>query len=141
MRRKLSSVGIVLFLVLVAGCIGGPDSPLSTIPTILIDHIEDTQETKVYVQGIENTLFGNITIQINDGTLRENHTYSLHMSTKLNKFALNVTVWFKLKEYQYTGNITISEEDNEIELEILDDRHDNPIKRTPPYTIIMERRK
>jgi hypothetical protein len=141
MQRELSSIGIVLFLVLIAGCIEGPDSPLSTIPTILIDHIEDTQETKVYVQGIENTLFGNITMQINNETAQENNTYSLHISTELRKFTLNVTVWFKLKEYEYSGNITLVEEDEELSLEIEDARHDNPIKRSLPYTTFMERKK
>ncbi len=141
MQRELSSIGIVLFLVWAAGCIEGPDSPLSTIPTVLIDHVEDSGETKVFIQGIENTLFGNITIQINNETVSENNTYSLHLSTGLSKFALNVTVWFKLKEYEYHGNITLLEEDGDPELEIADDRHDNPIKRSPPYTIIMERKR
>lgn len=141
MQRELSSVGMVLFLVLVAGCIEGPDSPLSTIPTILIDYIEDTEETKIFVQGIENTRYGNITIQVNNETIRENDTYSLHMSTKIHKFALNVSVWFKLKEYEYTGNITVVEKDEQISLEIEDTDHDNPIKRSLPYTKIMERKK
>ncbi len=141
MQRELSSISIVLFLVLVAGCIEGPDSPLSTIPTILINHVEETEETKIFIQGIENTFFGNITIQINNETVRENNTYSLHHATDLTRFVLNVTVWFKLKEYEYHGNISLLEEDGELELEIEDERHDNPIKRSLPYTFIMERKK
>lgn len=141
MQRELSSMGIALFLVLMAGCIEGPDSPLSTIPTILIDHFEDSAETKVFINGIDNTHYNNITIQINDDTVNENDTYSLHLSTDLSKFSLNVTVWFKLKEYEYKGNITVLKEDEHISLEIEDTDHDNPIKRSLPYTKIMERKK
>jgi hypothetical protein len=126
---------------LIAGCIEGPDSPLSTIPTLLFDHIEDTKETKIFVQGIENTLYGNITIQINNDTRTEDNTYSLHSSTALTKFALNVTVWFKLKEFEYNGNLTLLEEDEQITLEIEDDEHENVIERSLPHTIIMERKK
>jgi hypothetical protein len=53
MQKKLSVLGILILLFVLAGCTEGPPSPLSTIPTILIDHIEETDETKVYVHGIE----------------------------------------------------------------------------------------
>jgi hypothetical protein len=125
---------------MLSGCSEGPSSPLSSLPTILIDHITDVDETKIFVQGIDNTLYGNITIQINNDTIQENFTYSLHSSTDLHHFFLNVTVWYKLKEYEYRGNITLKEDNNDISLEIVDDRHDNPINRDTPYTIIMERK-
>jgi hypothetical protein len=141
MQRKISFMGIVIFLFVLAGCTQGPPSPLSSLPTILIDHIEETEETKVFVQGIENTLYGNITIQLNNETVTENFTYGLHITTNLHKFILNITVWYELKEYDYTGNFTLLEEDNEITLEIVDARHDDPIERSAPYTIIMERKK
>jgi hypothetical protein len=126
---------------MLAGCTQGPPSPLSSLPTILIDHIEETEETKIYVQGIENTLYGNITIQLNNETVTENLTYSLHLTTTLHKFTLNITAWYELKEYDYTGNFTLIEDEDEIILEILDTRHDNPIERSLPYTLIMERKK
>jgi hypothetical protein len=141
MQKKLSILGILIFLFVLAGCTEGPPSPLSTIPTILVDHIEETEETKIYVHGIDDTLYGNITIQLNNETALENFTYGLHISTNLHKFILNVTVWFELKEYEYNGNFTLLEENNEITLEIVDDRHDDPIERSAPYTIIMERKK
>lgn len=140
MQKKLSFISIIVFLVLLAGCTEGPPSPLSSIPTILIDHIEDIEETKIYVHGIEDTLYGNITIQINSETELENFTYSLQTSTILNKFFINVTVWYKVKEYEYNGNFTLIEDNGQISFEIVDDRHDNPIKRNAPYTIIMERK-
>lgn len=140
MQKNLSFISIIVLLILLAGCTTGPSSPLSSIPTILIDHIEDTKETKIYVHGIEDTLFGNITLQINNDTMLENFTYSLQRSTLLDKFFLNVTVWYKMKEYEYKGNFTLIKEDNEISFDIVDDRHDNPINRNAPYTIIMERK-
>jgi hypothetical protein len=140
MQKNLSFISIIVFLVMLAGCTGGPPSPLSSIPTILIDHIEDTEETKIYVHGIDDTLYGNITIQINNETKLENFTYSLQTNTVLNKFFLNVTVWYKMKEYEYNGNLTLVEEDGDTSFDIVDDRHDNPINRNAPYTIIMERK-
>lgn len=141
MQNKISILGILIFFFIMAGCTDGPPSPLSTIPTILVDHIEETEETKVYVHGLDDTFYGNITIQLNNVTAHENFTYGLHSSTNLHKFILNVTVWYELKEYEYNGNFTLLEENNEITLEIVDDRHDNPIERSAPYTIIMERKK
>ena len=140
MQKKISSLGILVFLIMLSGCTEGPSSPLSSLPTILIDHIEDTDETKIYVHGIDDTLYENITIQINNNTVRENFTYELHTSTDLQHFFLNVTVWYELKEYDYRGNITVIEEKNDISFEIMDERRDNPINRDAPYTIIMERK-
>ena len=141
MYRRYISLGVVILISFLAGCTDGPTSPVSSIPVILLDHVEEEDVTKVYVHGIEDTLYENITIQINNETSMENYTYSLHTVTTLEKFMLNITVWFKLKEYEYRGNYTLVKGDDEITLEIEDQRHDNPIERSFPYTIIMERKK
>ena len=140
MHRKYLVFGIVILLFLMAGCIEEPQSPLSSIPMILIDYIEETEETKVFVHGIDDHLFSNMTIQINEESICENFTYELHLSTTLEKFMLNITVWHKDKEYEYIGNLTLIEDDDEIILEIEDKRHEKPIKRSFSYSIIMERK-
>ena len=140
MMGKPVSLGIIVFFCLFTGCVEPPPSPLGSIPRVLIDHIEEGEETKVYIHGLEDHLYSNITIEINDDHIAENYTYSLHLSTILDKFVLNVTVWDEAKEYEYTGNYTILQEDDQISLEIYDDRHDDPIKRSMPYSIIMERK-
>lgn len=140
MQGKYLSLGVVLLLCFFIGCTNGPKSPLSTIPTILIDHVEETEETKVYVQGIDDTLFSNITIQINEKSVMENFTYELHMPTLLKKFVLNVSVWDEDKDYAYTGNFTLFSEDDQIKLEVQDFRHKEPVESTLPYTIIVERK-
>lgn len=137
---KYYGLGIVIILSLFAGCNSGPQSPLSTIPMILIDHIEENGETKVFVHGIDDHLFSNITLQINEKTLTENLTYELHIPTFLKEFMLNVTVWDALKHYEYTGNFTLLSEDEEIKMEITDLNHKEPIEESLPYTIIMERK-
>ncbi len=139
MHGKYLTLSIVLLLSLFVGCTNGPESPLSTIPMILIDHIEETEETKVFVHGIDDTLFSNITIQINEDISTENFTYELHMSTSLEKFMLNISVWDKKKQYEYTGNFTLLSDD-EIKMEIEDIRDKDPIEVNIPYTIIMERK-
>ncbi|UCG68225.1 MAG: hypothetical protein JSV09_10405 [Thermoplasmata archaeon] len=140
MHRKYLGLSIILFLAFFLGCVDAPKSPVSKIPTILIDHIEETEETKVFVHGIENHLFSNITIEINDVRVTENFTYELHAASHLHKFMLNVTVWEEKKEYEYRGNFTVIEDDDQKTLEIQDIRHEDSIKRSFPYTIIMERK-
>ena len=141
MHGKLVSLGFIIFMCTFSGCVEPPPSPLSSIPRILLDHIEETEETKVYVHGLDDHLFSNITIEINDATITENYTYSLHLTTKLEEFALNVSVWDKLKEYEYIGNMTLLSDEDQIMLHIDDERRDDPIGRSMPYTIIMERKK
>ena len=61
------------------------------------------------------------------------------MSTSLQKFMLNVSVWDEEKQYEYTGNLTMLTDD-EIKLEIEDIRDKKPVEVSFPYTIIMERK-
>ena len=140
MHRKYVGLGFVLLLYLSVGCTNGPQSPISTIPTILIDHIDDTEETKVFVHGVEDHLFSNITIWINEEGITENFTYELHTSTYLQNFELNVLVWDKEKQYEYTGNIIVLNDNDQMKLEIVDDQHEEPVERSLPHTIIMERK-
>ena len=140
MQRKHLSLSIILFLSFLMGCIEGPESPLSAIPVILMDHIEETEETKAFVHGIDDHLYSNITIQINEEKITENFTYQLHMSTSLRKFAMNVSVWNEEKQYEYRGNFTLLRDDGRITLEIEDFRHKDPVEDSLPYTIIMERK-
>ena len=140
MQGKYLGLNIVLLISLLVGCTNPPESPISAIPTILIDHIDETHETKVFVHGIDAHLFSNITIQINNVSITENFTYELHTSTSLNTFNLNVSVWDKQKEYEYIGNITVFKNNGEMKLEILDMDHKDPSEESLPYNIIMERK-
>lgn len=140
MQRNLLALGVVCFLCFVPGCLESPSSPVSSIPMILVDHIQETEETKVYVQGLDDHRFSNITIQINGLNVTENLTYALHLSTSLTEFALNVTVWDEIKEYEYRGNLSILREDDQVTLQIEDQKHDDIIERSLPYTTIMERK-
>ena len=140
MLGKLVSLGFIIFICSFSGCIDTPPSPLGSIPRILVDHIEEDEETKIYVHGLDDHLFSNITIKINSNSVTENYTYALHLTTTLHKFAVNITIWDELKEFQYMGNFTVLHNDDEITLEIQDDRNEDPIKRSLPYKMIMERK-
>jgi hypothetical protein len=139
MRGKYLSLGVVFFLLLLAGCTEN-QPPLSGIPTILIDYIEETEETKVFVHGIDDRLFSNITIQINDTNVTESYTYQLHGSTSLEYFFLYVSVWDKQKEYEYSGNITLLDDKGEIKMQIKETGDDKYVKESFPHKIIMERK-
>jgi hypothetical protein len=139
MRGKYLSLGVVFFLLLLAGCTEN-QPPLSGIPTILIDYIEETEETKVFVHGIDDRLFSNITIQINDTNVTESYTYQLHGSTSLEYFFLYVSVWDKQKEYEYSGNITLLDDKGEMKMQIKETGEDKYDKESLPHKIIMERK-
>jgi hypothetical protein len=139
MRGKYLGLGAIFFILLLAGCTEN-QPPLSGIPTILIDYIEETEETKVFVKGIDDRLFSNITIQINDTSITENYTYQLHISTSLDYFNLYVSVWDKQKEYEYSGNVTLYDDNGEIRMEIKEVGEDKYDKESFPHKIIMERK-
>lgn len=139
MHRKYLCLSIIIITCLFVGCAEPPKSPISSIPQILIDYIEETEETKVYVHGIEDTLFSNISIHINQEIISENSTYSLHMATLLKNFILNISVWDEEKEYEYSGNIKVLNEDSEWKLKVVDLKNEETKEESFPYTIIMER--
>lgn len=139
MQGKYVALSIILLLSLFVGCAEPPKSPLSSIPMILIDHIEETDETKVFVHGIEDHLFSNITIMINNDMITENFTYSLHISTSLSEFELFISVWDKQKNYEYSGEITVFNDNGEIKIKVQDTDHDEPVEESLPHTIVMER--
>lgn len=139
MRGKFLGLGVIFLLFILTGCTEDPP-PLSGIPTILIDFIEETEETKVFVQGIDDRLFSNITIEINDTSVTENYTYQLHISTSLEYFNLYVSVWDKEKEYEYSGNITLYDDNGDIKMQIKETGEDKYEKESFPHKIIMERK-
>jgi hypothetical protein len=139
MRWKYLSLGVIFFLLLLTGCTDS-QPPLSGIPTIMIDYIEETEETKVYVHGIDDRLFSNITIRINDSSIIENYTYQLHLSTSLEYFNLYVSVWDKQKGYEYGGNITLYDDKGDIKMQIKETGDDKYVKKSFPHKIIMERK-
>ncbi len=140
MKGKFVLFSTVLLVSLFAGCDNPPESPISTIPKILIDHIEETEEIKVFVHGIDDHLFSNISIQIDEVRITENFTYELHASTLQENFELMVSVWDKQKHYEYSSNITVFEDDDEIKMEVLGTDNNEPTEKSFPYTIIMERK-
>lgn len=138
MLKNIALFGVIFLTLLCMGCIEDP-SPISKLPKIKIDYIEDVEETVIFVRAIEDYLFTNITIIINDEKTTENFTYMLSVKTELMSYDLNVEVWDENKHYEYTGNQTLYRDDNEMRLRIIDDRHNEPVERSMPYSIIMER--
>lgn len=139
MRWKYLSLSVIFFFLLLTGCTEN-QPPLSGIPTVLIDYIEETEETKVFVHGIDDRLYSNITIRINDTSVTENYTYQLHLSTSLEYFSLHVSVWDKQKEYEYRGNITLYDDKGEIKMQIKETGENKDVKESFPHKIIMERK-
>ncbi|UCE37178.1 MAG: hypothetical protein JSW00_17140 [Thermoplasmata archaeon] len=139
MPYKYLSLGVVFFLFILTGCTEN-QPPLSGIPTILIDYIEETEETKIFIRGIDDRLFSNITIRIKDESLEENYTYESHMSTSLEAFLLHVSVWDKQKEYEYKGTIRLFDDDGEMKMYIKKSGDNHEVEKTFPHKIIMERK-
>lgn len=107
----------VLVAMAFMGCLR-PDpnfnSPITTWPKISVDFVDNV--TKVYVKGLNDYRYENITMREFHGNLSymnssETHTYVMYRSFKQREFILNITVWDKqtdkVKIFTFEGNFTV----------------------------------
>ncbi|MGQ9583168.1 MAG: hypothetical protein ACUVV6_06610 [Thermoplasmatota archaeon] len=118
MRRYFGAAAAVTFvLCLVLALFGGRrdtlESPVSSLPSLVIDQYQN--ETEVFVHGLGDFRFTKMTIWVSDGkteTVREKEgTYYTYLNTSLSNFTLNVTVWNKNKEYMFRGGVRVADPD------------------------------
>jgi hypothetical protein len=107
----------LLLTVCMAGCVREdiePISPLGTIPKVLVDYVDNN--TKVYVYPLDDYRYTSVRSRIFLGneTFKEktdNNTYSHYVSTKKDRFTLNITVLDQKKDkkkvYSFEANFTV----------------------------------
>ncbi|MEM2869607.1 MAG: hypothetical protein QW379_04185 [Thermoplasmata archaeon] len=110
-----AAAALTFFLCLILAFFGGSrnifESPISSLPSLLIDHYDN--QTEVYVHGLNEFRYTNMTVWVSDGTTefmryREN-TYFIYLNTTLTNFTLNVTVWNKKKAYVFQADIRVAD--------------------------------
>lgn len=90
---------------------GGRDifeSPVSSIPSILIDHHQN--ETEIYVHGMNDFRYTdmNMLVTIGNTTYERTRTDALFLYYNTNtteNFTINITIWNKNKEYTFNGTV------------------------------------
>jgi hypothetical protein len=75
-----------------------------------VDHSENL--TEVYVHGLNDFKFTNMSIRITNTTMSydrtKNNTFYLDCETSENDFIFNVTVWNNHKEYAFNGSVQVA---------------------------------
>lgn len=118
MRKYFGAAAVVVFLVALALAIWGGgrnvfESPVASIPSVLIDH--DHNDTEFFVHGLNDFKYTNMTITVSNGTsnftrFKENAYFIYHNTSMLN-FTFNITVWNRDKEYNFNGSVQVHFED------------------------------
>jgi hypothetical protein len=115
MRKYFGAAAVVVFLLAIALAVWGgeritTESPISSIPSLLIDYHED--ETEIFVHGLNDFRYTNITLRVTaDNTTQERFredAYFIYYNTTDLNFTLNITVWNKNKQYSFNGSIQVA---------------------------------
>ncbi len=95
MQWRYAAVLVVLILTVSSlGCLSPPaPPPMSRMPKVIIDHVEQDEVFAVYVHGISDCRYDRIEIKIdNESAFAMNHTFQGSALTNLTSFSLNITV-------------------------------------------------
>jgi len=138
------TVTLVLLFVGISGC--DSPTPLSAIPTVIYYHADN--ETRIYVHG-EEFMFEGINITIENDSKIENFTYGTTHNTSLSEFRLEIRVLRndgdleepKYKKYTYSADVRLEIDDQKAQFHIIDNHHDDEVKRDSPHKTIMENMK
>lgn len=116
MRKYFGAAAVVVFGLAIALAVwgGGRDifeSPVSSIPSILIDHHKD--ETDIYVHGMNDFRYTNMSMLVTIGNTTYERTRPdglfLYYNTSAENFTINITVWNKNKEYTFNGTVMVAD--------------------------------
>lgn len=140
---------LAAFLVLVGatGCLSSPEPPISRIPKVLIDYIDDEGIFSVYVHGTSECRYRNVRISIDNSTIfDENYTYYGAYRTNKTYFNMSIEVTY-LKDAEatpdhYFYNATVQYIFYENSFVVTDSSGENIISVDEgPYMALMERGK
>lgn len=112
-RAIVAVLSVIVVSMGVMGCVKPDpdmDSPIGSIPKIIVDHVED--ETKVDVKGLDDHRYSSISIRVFRGNdtylnLSEENVFTQHAVFSQKEFTLNITVADKKKVYGLEGDFTV----------------------------------
>lgn len=116
MRRYFGAAAVVVFLMALALVIwgGGRDifeSPISSIPSILIDRSDN--ETEIFVHGMNDFKYTSMSLVVTSGNTTyertRDDTYFIYYNSSAENFTVNISVLNKNKKYEFNGNILVAD--------------------------------
>ncbi len=121
--RHFPFILVVLFAVSISGCLkqGGIYPPISEVPQVLIDYVENT--TKIYLRGVGDYRYDAMNISVYDRAgntytnVSENNTYFLSSTTTSLNFSLTLECWSSGGHFYYLGNFTHIPSENTLIIE------------------------
>lgn len=133
------------------GCttIEPPVSPISKIPMLLLDYIEEKNTFIVYLHSSSGDIrYDNMSIHVSwsDGEHYEmkNDTYALYHETNETKFYLKCSAYLKSEGYEFECNVSLENIDDEVYvfIQYFNDKKEN-LKKVKiedlPWTKMLER--
>lgn len=112
--NKLCVIALALIInlaALSAGCTNAPEPPGSEIPKLVIDFLgakEGRNQTVLYVHGMDEVQYDNISIFLNDELVSSNErSFSMEYRTNLSSFKVAVNVRLEKSLYNYNASIRL----------------------------------
>ncbi len=112
--KKIWIIALALIInlsVISSGCTDPPEPPGSEIPKLVIDYLgvsEGENQTAIYVHGMDEVRYDNISISINDEVVfNQRERFSIEYRTNLSSFSLEVDIQHEEDYYNYNASIDI----------------------------------
>ncbi len=89
--RPMAVLAGMLLITGATGCLSSPEPPISKIPKVLIDYIEEEGVFSIYVHGTSECKYRNVRIYAED-TLVFNENYTFYGAYRTNETDFNITI-------------------------------------------------
>jgi len=118
MRKYFGAAAVVVFVMAIVLAVWGGnrnlfESPVASIPSILIDY--NNNETEIYIHGMNDYRYTNISMRVTVGN--ESHersredTYFMFYNSTAENFTVNITVWNKNRGYSFNASFQVAHPD------------------------------
>ncbi len=89
--RPMAVLAAVLLIAGATGCLSSPEPPISKIPKVLIDYIDEENIFSIYVHGTSECKYRNVRIYVEDA-LVFNENYTFYGAYRTNETEFNITI-------------------------------------------------
>jgi len=147
MKRVVVVLGVVTLMAL-TGCVKeDPDfgSPVSRIPKIILDYVNDT--TKIYIYAVDDYRYTSVNITVTAGnttqSTEEHYTYTAHLYTHMRNFTLVATAATAKGVYSLRAEVRhLFQEDTFMEIDVHREKSIKTVRLTEddlPWKSLIER--
>ncbi len=121
MKRGIAVLVVIAIVMTTLGCTDPPRPPASVIPKLVVDYNpEAINHTILYVHGIGETRYDNLTLKLDDVIeMEKNDSFSIEYRTNKTQFHITIEIWLDNNFYYYNASYSLVLLDN-IVFEITD---------------------